>query len=97
MTSICELLAESGWQVRALGTTLSESARPQETRALLEGLGVTVERRRRRGAELCYSHRGVDFRTLVVARFLKMGTGRRSTAGCSTSRSTRNSPRSGPT
>jgi glycosyltransferase involved in cell wall biosynthesis len=72
MTSICELLAESGWNVRALATSLSESSRPQDAGRLLEGLGIAVERRMKRGAELRYSHRGVDFRTVVVGSGLKL-------------------------
>ena len=35
MTSISELLAESGWQVRGLSTTLSESKQPEDAKALL--------------------------------------------------------------
>lgn len=72
MTSICELLAESGWQVRTLSTTVSESKRQDDVQAMLEGLGISVDRRVRRGAELLYHHRGVDFRALVVARGLTL-------------------------
>lgn len=72
MTSICELLAESGWHVRALATSLSEASRPEDAVSLLERLGIAVERRVKRGAELRYSHRGVDFRTVVVGSRAKL-------------------------
>ncbi len=72
MTSICELLAEAGWTVRALSTTLSESAAPKGARALLEGLGIAVDRQSRRGGEYHYHHRGIDFRALALERTLRM-------------------------
>ena len=72
MTSICELLAESGWRVRALSTTLSESTRKESARAVLDGLGIAVERRSGRGVELHYRHRGIEFRAMVVARALRL-------------------------
>lgn len=70
MTSICELLAECGWQVRALCTTLSESKTLTDARGVLEGLGIQVEHRRRRGAELRYQHRAIVYRALPVAGHL---------------------------
>ena len=73
MTSICELLVDSGWTARALCTTLSDSAAPEEPQRLLETLGIPVERRSRRLAELHYHHRGIDFRALVLARGIRMG------------------------
>ena len=72
MTSICELLAEGGFGVRALGTTLSESARQEDPCALLQGLGIAVERRRGHGFQLHYSHRGISFRAQVIARHLHL-------------------------
>jgi glycosyltransferase involved in cell wall biosynthesis len=67
MTSICELLAESGWQVRSLSTTMSESRRVVDPGVVLEALGIDVDRHSKRGPEFHYSHRGVHFRALVSA------------------------------
>jgi glycosyltransferase involved in cell wall biosynthesis len=74
MTSICELLAECGWQVRSLSTTVSESRRQADPRATLDALGIGVDRRSRRGPELRYRHRGIDFRAIVVDRSLRVET-----------------------
>lgn len=67
LTSICELAAESGWQVRGLATTNSESKSAFSATTLLAQRGIGVERRQTRGAELHYMHRGIDFRVLVMA------------------------------
>jgi glycosyltransferase involved in cell wall biosynthesis len=74
MTSISELLAECGWQVRALATTVTESAHPVDSRGVLEALGTAVERRSRRGPELHYTRRGIAFRTLVTPGSLRLAT-----------------------
>ena len=72
MTSICELLAESGWHVRSLSTTASESRQAADPRAAIKALGIAANRHSRRGPELHYSHRGVDFRALIVDRSLRV-------------------------
>jgi glycosyltransferase involved in cell wall biosynthesis len=69
MTSICELLVDNGWHLRALCTTFCES-RVEDARTVLAGLGITVDRRTTRGAQLHYRHRGVDFRALVLSKGL---------------------------
>ncbi len=74
MVSICELLAEAGWRVRALSTTLSESASPAKPETTLQALGVAATRVSKRGGELRYAHRGLDFRALVIDRSLRLDT-----------------------
>ncbi len=66
LTSICELLSDSGWRVRALCTTLSESAQDLDAAAVLQRLGITVQRRSAPGPEWLYAHRGVQFRAVVM-------------------------------
>jgi glycosyltransferase involved in cell wall biosynthesis len=66
MASICELLAEAGWQVRALCTTTSESQQQTDILTWLDGMHISVERLARHGPELRYRHRGVQYRTLVT-------------------------------
>ncbi len=66
MTSICELLVESGWRVRSLSTTRCESASREDTAALLARRGIAARRCVKRGAELHYADRGIEFRAVVV-------------------------------
>jgi glycosyltransferase involved in cell wall biosynthesis len=42
MRTICEILADAGWSVRAMATTATESAAPLATRDFLRGLGLAV-------------------------------------------------------
>ena len=74
MVSICELLVDAGWRVRSLSTTLSESASPARPEATLQAMGITASRVSRRGGELRYAHRGIDFRALVIDRSLRLDT-----------------------
>src|SRR5262245_12243 len=67
MTGICELLAESGFEIRALATSLTE-ARHANPQTVLEGLGISVERRTKPVLELVYEHHGIAFRSVLVDR-----------------------------
>lgn len=67
MTSICELLAGSGWNVRALCTTLSESAQALDADAVLQLLGIDIQRRMAPEPEWLYRHRGIQYRALAMA------------------------------
>lgn len=66
MTSICELLVESGWRVRSLSTTAMEASGRADPAALLAARGIDVSRRVKRGAEWHFHDRGIDFRAVVV-------------------------------
>ncbi|MFN7914583.1 MAG: glycosyltransferase family 4 protein [Vicinamibacterales bacterium] len=74
MTDIASLLARSGWQVRALTTTVSEAGQPPDPSALLAAHGIDVERRSKRGPELHYTHRGIRTRALLTGRHLRLDT-----------------------
>ncbi len=73
LTSICELLSESGWHVRVLCTTHAESEHPPDARFALEQLGIVVKERRHHGLEFRYAHRGLRFRALSAGRGVPRG------------------------
>jgi glycosyltransferase involved in cell wall biosynthesis len=73
MTTTCEMLAESGFLVRALATTGTESGIHTEPLALLRGLGCDVQLAAGRTGnrirpELEFTHRGVGYRLLDIGR-----------------------------
>ncbi len=71
MTTICEMLVESGFEVRALGTTASETGAQFDALEYLRGIGcdVTVEPGRTEGRvrpELLFTRRGIGYRILDI-------------------------------
>lgn len=73
LTTICEMLAESGFAVRALATTGSESSNHVEPLAYLRGLGYDVHVAAGRTGnrirpELEFTARGIGYRLLDIGR-----------------------------
>ncbi|HTB15960.1 MAG TPA: glycosyltransferase [Bryobacteraceae bacterium] len=73
LTTICEMLAESGFVVRALGTTGTENAAHMEPLAYLRGLGCDVHVAAGRTGnrirpELEFTRRGIGYRLLDIGR-----------------------------
>lgn len=65
LTSISELLASSGFQVRCLAVTASESA-ATDARAVLHELGIKFSVQRRKRPEILFERRGICFRLLDI-------------------------------
>jgi glycosyltransferase involved in cell wall biosynthesis len=66
LNTICHMLAEAGFAVRALATTASELETKQKAEEYLHSLGLTVSTSRASGArpELVFVERGVSYRLL---------------------------------
>ena len=67
LTNICEILAASGFCVRALAVTASESRKLLKPEAALRNLGIEFSVERRKRPEYRFQHRGVSFRLIDVA------------------------------
>jgi glycosyltransferase involved in cell wall biosynthesis len=71
LTTICEMLAESGFPVRALGATATESGARLDARAYLRGLGCDLQIAAGRTGnrvrpEIEFERRGIGYRLLDV-------------------------------
>ena len=73
LTNICEMLAASGFCVRALAVTASESRKPIKPDAALRDLGIDFIQERRKRPEFRFEHRGVSYRLIDVAGLSVIG------------------------
>jgi glycosyltransferase involved in cell wall biosynthesis len=64
LTTICEMLAASGFEVRALAVTASENPAATQAQPVLHGLGIEFSIERRKRPELRFTHRGIAFRLI---------------------------------
>src|SRR5690242_11550888 len=72
LTTICEMLVASGFQVRALAVTACGETKRKPTQILRElGIDYKVEKRKR--PELVFEHRGIPYRVMDVAGLPIMG------------------------
>jgi len=67
LVNICEMLVASGFQVRALAISASESGKPIKPEKLLDDLKIKFQIESRKRPELVFCHRGVSFRVIDVA------------------------------
>jgi len=67
LTTICGLLAASGFSVRGLAVTASVSRNPIKAETALRDLGIAFSTERRKRPEFRYQHRGISFRLIDVA------------------------------
>lgn len=68
--TVCEMAAEGGWEVRAIGTTATERGITAEALPWLKGLGLQVQVQLpagKRGRQLTFSQRGIPY-TLLDTR-----------------------------
>lgn len=66
LTTISEMLAASGFEVRALAVTASEDKTAKDIRPILQGLGVDFSVRSRKRPEYCFTHRRISYRLIDV-------------------------------
>ncbi len=67
LTNICEMLAASGFEVRALAVTASDSKKPIDPAKILKDLGIDFRVERRKRPVYSFCHRGIAFRVIDVA------------------------------
>jgi glycosyltransferase involved in cell wall biosynthesis len=67
LTTICEMLAASGFEVRALAVTASENPATTKAHPVLHSLGIEFVIERRKRPELRFTHRGIAFRLIDTA------------------------------
>jgi glycosyltransferase involved in cell wall biosynthesis len=67
LTNICEMLASSEFQVRALANTASESGKAIQPGKILSDLAIDFRIEQRKRHEYVFCHRGVSFRVIDIA------------------------------
>lgn len=73
LTTICEMLAAAGFQVRALAVTASEDRTATSAQPILQGMGIQFSVVQRKRPEITFAHRGVGFRLIDVGGLSPLG------------------------